>query len=153
MVEMTFYREVYVEQNSCHWFKNQIEVLGARSLCFCCIHLTGKVVNGPEASMIKNREVKTEREANTGNPPELFGDASNNLRVQNVSNSPGPCPVDSGNLFQGISTVPMLKLWSYIKSQRHLPPLLAISFAVILLMQVCTFLTEALDDRLLDLET
>lgn len=103
--------------------------------------------------MIQNREVQSEIEASTGNPPEPFVDANNNLSVRNKSDPLGPQPIDSSNLTQGngmnsIFTVPILgetmtKLWSSIKSQNHLPPLLAISFAVILLMQVCTFLTEA----------
>ncbi|KAK4788610.1 hypothetical protein SAY86_019929 [Trapa natans] len=93
-------------------------------------------------NMIQNQERQPERETNTGNPSEPFVEANrnSNSRLQKVSDYTRPHPLDNSNLFQGISIVPMMresmvKLWSYIKSQKHLPPLLAISFAVILLMQ------------------
>ncbi|KAK4758625.1 hypothetical protein SAY87_019926 [Trapa incisa] len=102
----------------------------------------GEVGNGQEVSMIQTQELQSARETNTGNSPEPFVETNNNsnLRLLNVSNNTEPRPLDSSSLFQGIGTVAMMresmvKLWSYIKSQKHLPPLLTISFAVILLMQ------------------
>ncbi|PKI60787.1 hypothetical protein CRG98_018834, partial [Punica granatum] len=130
------------------WVDMAHELLRKRSL----EQKKDKVDRGPDESMIQNREVRSEREANTGNPPDTSRGANNISVVQQSSNSTGPSPLNGSGFFRGNDmdcsatlTLPMLgetmmKLWSYTKSQTRVPLLLAISFAVILLMQVCTLI-------------
>ncbi|XP_031392011.1 protein VASCULAR ASSOCIATED DEATH 1, chloroplastic isoform X1 [Punica granatum] len=126
------------------WVDMAHELLRKRSL----EQKKDKVDRGPDESMIQNREVRSEREANTGNPPDTSRGANNISVVQQSSNSTGPSPLNGSGFFRGNDMdcsatliLPMLgetmmKLWSYTKSQTRVPLLLAISFAVILLMQL-----------------
>lgn len=97
--------------------------------------------------MVQNGEVHIEDEAETGESSKSSFESSDHIRTQQISDSTN-ADQQAGCLLQEnfIDATPLaswlrefiLKLRS-LKSQNHILVLAAIIFAVIFLMQVCTF--------------
>ena len=114
-------------------------------MCYSCWHQADEI---PQSNMIQTGEVSQEVKQDTGHPVEESSKPINNPRIPKMSD---PMDVNrhEGSLFPGnwISSVSvslssmiretLVKSWSKLRSQIHLPQLVAITFAVILLMQVC----------------